>query len=124
MAGIVSSGYLIASDETASFGPGVYVADAVDEAQRGAGCPPNVVDVVTRFQLPRPGALQVDYISGFVEIEVKRQNYAVVQGPYINTVGQPEFVVRSPVVPIVHSGRPAFALLFVPDFVGLHDVCF
>ena len=98
---------LIASDSRATFGSGVYVADAVSETALGAGCPPGPA-VQARFQIPRP-------VTGYIEFEITRPALYVIGGG-TNSVGGVEYVIKSPLLPWPHPRGGIGRALYVGDY--------
>jgi hypothetical protein len=127
MALIVSSKFVLES-LGGSFGAGVYFAHADNEDERGFGCPPNSVAIVTRFQIPPPPAApDPTRVTGYVDLLITRLNYYTFDSQP-NGVGETEIIVREPLLPTpipLPTGQPRRGLFFGLGAFGieLSDVC-
>lgn len=103
------------------------VADAEDEEQRSIGCPPNSVDVATRFQISRPDRIQPERVTGWIEITITRDNYYLIANG-ANSADQVEYVIREPLMPVIHpvTSVPTRGLYIGQYAFGLEvsNVCF
>lgn len=125
--GIVTS-KLILETVGGTFGNGVYFADALDEAHLGVGCPPNALDVATRFEIPKPGSPDPSRATNYVEVLVTRANYYIFGGG-TNGSGGNEITIAGPLVPTPirdGEGNPRHGLYIGPWAFGIQqdDVCF
>jgi hypothetical protein len=125
--GIVASGFIIET-VNGTFGNGVYVADTISEESRGVGCPPDAIDVVTRFQIPAPGEEDPSRVTGFVDLAITRQTYISVSTG-VNSRGQREYIIREPLFPTLHplTQKPVRALLIRNPWsfgVEIENICF
>jgi transglutaminase-like putative cysteine protease len=100
-AAAIEGSKLILKTVGGTFGDGAYVADAASESGRGVGCPPNGLDVATRFQIPEPGNILPERAAAWVEFEITRANLYQMGGG-VNGVGQAEIVIQSPLMPTIH----------------------
>lgn len=108
---------LIAS-RAGTFGPGVYVADAVSENSLGAGCPPGP-GVQARFQIPNPP-------TGYVDFEIYRPAFYTVSSG-TNSVGGVEYLISSPLFPWPHPAGGIGKALYIGEYafgLQLTDTCF
>jgi hypothetical protein len=82
-----------------TFGNGVYFASADSEDAKAAGCPPNALDVATRFQIPS-ATLPPNPTSAtsFVEIRITRENLYQYGGG-VNSNGETEITIKAPLLP-------------------------
>ena len=118
---------VITQTKGGTFGDGVYVADAVDEERLGIGCPPNALDVATRFQIERPDRIVPEKVTGWIEITITRNNYYVIEEK-VNTVPQTEYIIREPLAPTIHPINLTLTrgLIISPYTFGLEvtNICF
>ena len=102
---------LLASGEGATFGAGVYFADADTEKSLGIECQLSIGDqisVATRYEIPEPGGIRSDLVQAWIELEIpRRMQYVVKQ--YSNP--------RTLATEIVLS-VPLFWVSFYDDFDG------
>jgi transglutaminase-like putative cysteine protease len=124
--GIVFSGF-ITETVAGTFGNGVYAVDTIDEERRLAGCPPNSADVVTRLQIPRPGAEDPSLVTGYVDFAITRLNYFVVDAA-VNGTGQREYIIREPLFSTIHPVKlmPTRALFLKGPWsfgIEIEDYC-
>jgi len=125
--GIVTSKQILET-VPGTFGNGVYFASADDEMARGAGCPPNSLEVATRFQIPLPGRIEPSRVTGYVEVEITRANFYVFGGG-TNSAGGTEITITAPLMPtpfVGALGNPRRALYIGPFAFGIEQgaVCF
>ncbi|NOU13828.1 MAG: transglutaminase domain-containing protein, partial [Methylococcaceae bacterium] len=127
---IGATGILFASP-IGTFGPGVYLADALDEESKGMGCPPDLLSVATRFQLFGSDGISIEpkRAAGWIEITITRDNYYVIE-PKVNSYGQTEYLLIAPLFPAIHwrtkNLEPALWIgeyQFGLKFNYLSDVC-
>lgn len=93
---------LIASDEKATFGAGVYFADAKTENILGIECPltrDDQVSAATRYEIPERGRIRPEFVEAWIELEIpRRMPYKVT--PHSNDVTlAAELVLESPIFP-------------------------
>jgi hypothetical protein len=68
------------------------------EDARGAGCPPNALEVATRFQIPPPQAPDPSRTTNYIEVKITRNNLYEFGGG-VNSSGGEEIVIRAPLLP-------------------------
>jgi len=124
---IVASSMILETQSDGTFGSGVYVADASEEESLGIGCPPDSINVATRFQIPRPDKIDPSRITGWVEITITRDGYYVIDGR-VNSAGQTELIIREPLVPTIHPYyKTATRALYIGPYafaLNISNVCF
>ena len=82
-----------------TFGNGVYFASADAEDARGAGCPPNALEIATRFQIyPPPRGPDPTRTTNYIEVKITRNNLYEFGGG-VNSSGGEEIVIRAPLLP-------------------------
>ncbi len=114
---------------TGTYGPGVYFADAIDEATTwNEGCPPDGTEVANRLEIPTPDAPDPARAARWVEVLITRANiYKIVREPP-NAHGGEEIIITKPLFPTGakdKNGNMIDGLWFADDAFGieLFDAC-